>query len=386
MPKRGPALDNKKGERPVVLSLHLVRLSCIIERATRPLIYCWCCLQRRDLISTNMCVPSSLLFHKFQLSAFLLNSIGSPRVSQFSDSTSDNRDLLLAEPSYFKMNLRSSTNDNPPGAALRSRPHLTPTPQVLEESPDSTSPPRNTPVATRDAYTHPSSASPQGSHSNAIFRYHHIQSSPINVLRSVEATDSTSVTFPFTLSHVDHTVRIEERLVESSASSSAEENMQDVWNDTHPASEADARLLLFFSSTPRDLDVNMDLQDAVGISRREDVERAKTEITSYNGARLILLGKGKAITPVAEQPKRQARHTMSKKTPSSALKRPAAVGAPRPAKRVRFDSDTSAESQQDKSTLTICLPSNARLEKMLGRQPIWVSACSRQPCLETHLV
>lgn len=252
------------------------------------------------------------------------------------------------------MNLRSSTNDNPPGAALRSRPHLTPTPQVLEESPDSTSPPRNTPVATRDAYTHPSSASPQGSHSNAIFRYHRIQSSPINVLRSVEATDSTS-----------HTVRIEERLVESSASSSREENMQDVWNDTHPASEADARLLLFLSSTPRDLDVNMDLQDAVGISRREDVERAKTEITSYNGARLILLGKGKAITPVAEQPKRQARHTMSKKTPSSALKRPAAVGAPRSAKRVRFDSDTSAESQQDESTLTICLPSNARLEKML---------------------
>ncbi|KAG9223580.1 hypothetical protein CCMSSC00406_0009684 [Pleurotus cornucopiae] len=324
-----------------------------------------------------MCVPSSLLFHKFQLSAFLLNSIGSPRVSQFSDCTSDNRDLvfqLLAEPSYFEMNLRSSTNDNPPGAALRSRPHLTPTPQILEESPDSTLPPRNAQVATRDAYTHPSSASPQGSHSNAIFRYHHTLSGSINVLRSVEATDSTSVAFPLTLSHVDHTVRIEERLVESSASSSAEENIQDVWNDTHPASEADARLLLFFSSTPRDLDVNMDLQDAVGISRREDVERAKTEITSYNGARLILLGKGKAITPVAEQPKRQARHTMSKKTPSSALKRPAAVGAPRPAKRVRFDSDTSAESQQDESTLTICLPSNARLEKMLGRQPIWISA------------
>ncbi|KDQ27168.1 hypothetical protein PLEOSDRAFT_1106053 [Pleurotus ostreatus PC15] len=321
-----------------------------------------------------MCVPSSLLFHRFQLSGFLLNSIGSPRVSQFSDSTSDNRDLLLAEPSYFEMNLRSSTNDNPPGAALRSKPHLTPTPQVLEESPDSTSPPRNTPVATRNAYTHPSSASPQGSHSNAIFRYHCIQSSPINVLRSVEATDSTSVAFPFTLSHVDHTVRIEERLVESSASSSAEENTH-VWNGTHHASEADAKLLLFFSSNPRDLDVNMDLQDVTGIPRREDVERAKAEIVSYNGARLIVLGRGKAITPVTEQPKRQARHTTNKrKAPSSALKRPAAMSIHRLAKRVRFDSDTSAQSQQEDVKLTICLPSNAQLEEMLGRQPKWISA------------
>ncbi|KAF4594329.1 hypothetical protein EYR40_009132 [Pleurotus pulmonarius] len=49
--------------------------------------------------------------------------------------------------------------------------------------------------------------------------------------------------------------------------------------------------------------------------------------------------------------------------------------APPPAKRIRFESETSAGSQ-DGPKLFITLPSKARLEEMLRRQPIWVSAGS----------
>ena len=49
--------------------------------------------------------------------------------------------------------------------------------------------------------------------------------------------------------------------------------------------------------------------------------------------------------------------------------------APPPAKRIRFESETSAGSQ-DGPKLFITLPSKARLEEMLRRQPIWVSASS----------
>ncbi|KAF4594335.1 hypothetical protein EYR40_009138 [Pleurotus pulmonarius] len=49
--------------------------------------------------------------------------------------------------------------------------------------------------------------------------------------------------------------------------------------------------------------------------------------------------------------------------------------APPPAKRIRFESETSAGSQ-DGPKLFITLPSKARLEEMLRRKPIWVSAGS----------
>ncbi|KAL4255424.1 hypothetical protein AB1N83_012865 [Pleurotus pulmonarius] len=246
------------------------------------------------------------------------------------------------------MNLRS-TKGSHNGAAFEKGVHPTPIRQGLNELLGSTSPSRRRQVVARGACGHaPSSFA---------------QLSP--------------VARPCIPSH--HAVRVGEHLGISRVPGAGEHTAQNVLDDIHPATVADANLLLFFSSNPRDLDV-----DAINISRREDVPRAKIEVEPYNGARMIVMGKGKANAPVGEHPKPQVRRMASKrKAPSSALKQPAAVGARSPAKRVRFDSDTSAESQQDDSTLKICLPSNARLEEMLGRQPIWMSAPNRSsasPC------
>ncbi|KAG9223607.1 hypothetical protein CCMSSC00406_0009238 [Pleurotus cornucopiae] len=98
----------------------------------------------------------------------------------------------------------------------------------------------------------------------------------------------------------------------------------------------------------------------------------------------IVKGKGKAkdtqkpaaakkiqAAKVKAQPK-----TNKRKASSMSVSVPILEEAP-PAKKVRFESETSAGSQ-DGPRLFISLPSKARLEEMLGRQPVWevVSASS----------
>lgn len=92
-------------------------------------------------------------------------------------------------------------------------------------------------------------------------------------------------------------------------------------------------------------------------------------------------GKAKDTQRLAEAKKIQAAKvkaqpkTNKRKASSLSVNVPVLEEAPPPAKRVRFESETSAGSQ-DGPRLFISLPSKARLEEMLGRQPIWVSASS----------
>ncbi|KAL4261472.1 hypothetical protein AB1N83_008189 [Pleurotus pulmonarius] len=62
--------------------------------------------------------------------------------------------------------------------------------------------------------------------------------------------------------------------------------------------------------------------------------------------------------------------TNKRKASSLSVSDPVVEEAPPPAKRIRFESETSAGSQDDPK-LFITLPSKARLEEMLRRQPIW---------------
>lgn len=101
-------------------------------------------------------------------------------------------------------------------------------------------------------------------------------------------------------------------------------------------------------------------------------------------------GKAKDTHKPAEAKKIQAAKgkaqvkTNKRKASSMSVSVPVLEEAPPPAKRVRFESETSAGSQDD-PRLFISLPSKARLEQMLGRQPIWVSARSFHQChRDTH--
>ncbi|KAF4570144.1 hypothetical protein EYR36_009950 [Pleurotus pulmonarius] len=111
------------------------------------------------------------------------------------------------------------------------------------------------------------------------------------------------------------------------------------------------------------------------------VENQKDTIEKTDGKRPVTRsakGKGKAKDAEKGTEVKKVQTTKPKIQPKTNKRKASSLSdsvtvdeeAPPPAKRIRFESETSAGSQ-DGPKLFIALPSKARLEEMLRRQPIW---------------
>lgn len=109
-------------------------------------------------------------------------------------------------------------------------------------------------------------------------------------------------------------------------------------------------------------------EDAIG---KPDGKRPATRTANGKGKKKV----AEKATEVKKIKATKAPKNNKRKASSLSVSVPVLEEAPPPAKRVRFESETSAGSQ-DGPKLVITLPSKARLEEMLRRQPIWVSASS----------
>ncbi|KAG9223612.1 hypothetical protein CCMSSC00406_0009243 [Pleurotus cornucopiae] len=122
-------------------------------------------------------------------------------------------------------------------------------------------------------------------------------------------------------------------------------------------------------------------------SQPRRVEKQKDAIAKNDSKRPgTRSAKGKGKTKVAERTaevKKIQPKTNKRKVSSLSVSVPVVEEAP-PAKRVRFESETSAGSQ-DGPKLFITLPSKAQLEEMLGRQPTWEVASASSSAIPSGM-